>query len=437
MNKSQAQGAIEYLLIIGAAIIIAVIVISLMMGLGQQGTTNVDSANTGGAYIQLYEARAEQQGDEYVPAGQTEGIVYMGNSNTTVDDLVEGGEGTTVTVRDGDTETTYTYTGGGYTPNGGTISSGSTVIVTSGGSGTTINDVEDDEVYEPHVTGDYVEEGVILGAPLRKADGSLIETEKDLIAAYAAGEITINKNGTELSIVQKPGTQIATVIPTGCFGSTYTDAVLVFNGTYSNKIAKFISVNNDLIFESIIGTTRKVIPLNYNYKYGRVPYDKGLNFGNFQIIKDNCSTTQARVGSLTKTYPGPQGKDWEVELYNYELVFGASADATQIGINPTTGAITGITESHIEHLTCEKTGIYCYEDTAACALDPVQSYWWLNGDEWGCETDDCSTFSCDAQTCDVTSRDTITGPGSALEEYWEQCMPKEVIIPDLTVDYYH
>ena len=41
---SKGQGAIEYLLIIGAAVIIAVIVIALMMTLSQQGTGAAEEA---------------------------------------------------------------------------------------------------------------------------------------------------------------------------------------------------------------------------------------------------------------------------------------------------------------------------------------------------------------------------------------------------------
>ena len=42
--EEKAQGAIEYLLIIGAAVIIAVIVIALMMSLSQQGTGAAEDA---------------------------------------------------------------------------------------------------------------------------------------------------------------------------------------------------------------------------------------------------------------------------------------------------------------------------------------------------------------------------------------------------------
>ncbi len=51
--EEKAQGAIEYLLIIGAAVIIAVIVIALMMGLAQQGTGAADDAGIDETFVSL------------------------------------------------------------------------------------------------------------------------------------------------------------------------------------------------------------------------------------------------------------------------------------------------------------------------------------------------------------------------------------------------
>ena len=49
-SNKQGQGAIEYLLIIGAAVIIAVIVIALMMSLSGQGTAAAEEAGLGSEY---------------------------------------------------------------------------------------------------------------------------------------------------------------------------------------------------------------------------------------------------------------------------------------------------------------------------------------------------------------------------------------------------
>ncbi len=47
MNK-KGQGALEYLLIISAAVIVAVIVIALMLGITQEGSGAADDADIGG-----------------------------------------------------------------------------------------------------------------------------------------------------------------------------------------------------------------------------------------------------------------------------------------------------------------------------------------------------------------------------------------------------
>jgi Flp pilus assembly pilin Flp len=60
----KGQGAIEYLLIIGAAVIIAVIVIALMMTLSQQGTTAADDANIDGTYSDLIDQKDTSYGSD-------------------------------------------------------------------------------------------------------------------------------------------------------------------------------------------------------------------------------------------------------------------------------------------------------------------------------------------------------------------------------------
>ncbi len=50
MFSKKGQGALEYLLIIGAAVIIAVIVIAVIMGLTQSGTKATDDADIQGSF---------------------------------------------------------------------------------------------------------------------------------------------------------------------------------------------------------------------------------------------------------------------------------------------------------------------------------------------------------------------------------------------------
>ena len=70
--ETKAQGAIEYLLIIGAAVIIAVIVIALMMGLAGQGTEATEEAGVGSAFEQAQcQANCEYESSEMATAGET------------------------------------------------------------------------------------------------------------------------------------------------------------------------------------------------------------------------------------------------------------------------------------------------------------------------------------------------------------------------------
>ncbi len=61
MKYQSGQGAIEYLLIIGAAVIIAVIVIALMMGLAGQGTQATQEAGVQTTYSELELFKISQQ----------------------------------------------------------------------------------------------------------------------------------------------------------------------------------------------------------------------------------------------------------------------------------------------------------------------------------------------------------------------------------------
>ena len=77
--ETKAQGAIEYLLIIGAAVIIAVIVIALMMGLAGQGTEATEEAGVGNAFEQAQcQANCEYQSSEMTTAGESCDDRYSG-----------------------------------------------------------------------------------------------------------------------------------------------------------------------------------------------------------------------------------------------------------------------------------------------------------------------------------------------------------------------
>ena len=144
MIMEKGQGAIEYLLIIGAAVIIAVIVIALMMNLGATGTTAVDDAETESTYNELYEEQARSMGNEYVAEGSTESFIYIG-SDTTVSEFMGSkvSEGTTLEITNDTATDTHTYTMGAWGSPSASVSSGSRITIVAGSGSVTIPNDDD------------------------------------------------------------------------------------------------------------------------------------------------------------------------------------------------------------------------------------------------------------------------------------------------------
>ncbi|MFA6399588.1 MAG: class III signal peptide-containing protein, partial [archaeon] len=101
---------------------------------------------------------------------------------------------------------------------------------------------------------------VKLPFKITDSNGVLIITQKQLEDAYASGEITIYKEGQEISAVQRPGSYKYLLNINGCYGnpgpSMYTEDWLLYSGATSNlagKTAKISSVNNNSAFNRFLG----------------------------------------------------------------------------------------------------------------------------------------------------------------------------------------
>lgn len=88
-SNANAQGAIEYLLIIGAAILVVTIVAVSMSGIVGTGTENNDSEST---YDKLLEIQAEDAGKYFIPLGTTEQYIYTGISQLSIADIENNGQ---------------------------------------------------------------------------------------------------------------------------------------------------------------------------------------------------------------------------------------------------------------------------------------------------------------------------------------------------------
>jgi len=125
MNR-KAQGAIEYLLIIGAAVIIAVIVIAVMMGLSGTGTGAIDDTDVGSAYEGIMGIRDKYAGQmkiilSFAAGGTSSVIVPDIEGGSTLNDLFPPGEvpvGTQVIVYEPPPPTPYELTAAGWEPTG-------------------------------------------------------------------------------------------------------------------------------------------------------------------------------------------------------------------------------------------------------------------------------------------------------------------------------
>ena len=113
MNHT-GQGAIEYLLIIGAAVIIAVIVIALMMSLAGTGTENTQEAGLDSAYSGLMGIKDKHKGImtitlKFIAGVPTDVIVPAATGGTTLAELFPNVPNGTELLYGG---TTYIYNDG-------------------------------------------------------------------------------------------------------------------------------------------------------------------------------------------------------------------------------------------------------------------------------------------------------------------------------------
>ena len=130
---------------------------------------------------------------------------------------------------------------------------------------------------------------------------------------------------------------------------------------------------------------------------------------------------------------GPKGANWQIEIYDYNLVFGESTSNGEIGIDPQTGTITGLDFTHTETIDCSDTistgsGMSYYEWEKKC-VDEESMVTCVSSGMDNC-TDGCDDFTCDMATCDIKETD---NPPFIL---YKTCVDKSIEVPDVTVDYF-
>lgn len=95
-----AQGAIEYLLIIGAAILVVAIVVVSMTSLVGAGEDNVESSQITDSYNPLLEEKADAENKYFIPQGTSKIYDYVGDE-TTLGNLEQTGENISICTNEG------------------------------------------------------------------------------------------------------------------------------------------------------------------------------------------------------------------------------------------------------------------------------------------------------------------------------------------------
>ncbi|MDD4251400.1 MAG: hypothetical protein PHX27_04380 [Candidatus ainarchaeum sp.] len=338
--SNNAQGAIEYLLIIGSAILVVAIVIIALVTLSSTSTENVDNSS-GEIKNPLKELVANQQNQFYIPKGITKYYTYTG-SETTIGTLESQWNNIEVCLGNNcDSQTP--------------IEPNSTIIVTSSTNNSTIPKTDLIEKEKPKLT--FIEKEILIDGELAftpvRSDGSDISNNLNLAQAYANGEIIIYENNTEISVVQKPITK------RGSFTS-YSDwpgAVNVFDYIDIELSSCYSAYNSGLfpLSKSDFLFISNVTPGNEADQNTKYHVGEGYRFGyydDYYDYSDECATCwnydtgscAEIIGLEVNNSYGDSFKvqDWVWDVFTYNLAYESDADSHSIIINPSTKTISGL-----------------------------------------------------------------------------------------------
>jgi len=273
-----------------------------------------------------------------------------------------------------------------------------------------------------------------LEGPITRADGSPIASQADLDEAYANGELVLYYNGNPPSIIQDSDSSRETLTLTGCYGGTasmYGGDMQVYTGgsaqsTYYNKYGKIASVNANPTYSNYLNTI-------HSLKSSKVPSEDHCcaACGTRYCLYPNPATFSINSSSCPYSWasPGTTTAGWQIEIYDYNLVYGNTPGQSQIGIDPATGQITGITTSRTVARDCVDKGKYCYLPTAdQSTKDACPSNTTCVGACTTAETFPTGT-SCDLTKCKINLD---SKPSGLLF-----CTPIYDTIPTITADYFH
>jgi hypothetical protein len=327
--QNRAQGSLEYLLIIGAAILIvsiSVVGLTLLTGSGKE-TVNAGSIQESQNII--WQQHALEKGQYYIPLESSQYYTYIGLT-TTIGDLEKISKEVSFCRKEICDDSTR-------------VNPGETITATTGKYQGAVNKnlFIPTEALPPQTVQETVVGGKTAYSPLINSSGAEIINKTQLLEAYSDGDITLYENENEISITAREDTRRGTfkTVSSWCGPPEYID---VTRETCQNP-SSGLPIMSPQILKIRTAPNRTDL-------VGKTFYVESSGYGILGNCDYGCWNSQNPCGQINGfniggSCYGPSytinGWDWDV--YNYDLIYGNTPTGPlQVGIDPTTGTITGL-----------------------------------------------------------------------------------------------
>ncbi len=292
--NNKGQGAIEYLLIIGAAILVVAIVVVTMTGIVGTGGENVGDEQVAATYNPLLEAKANAENKYFIPIGTSEYYTYTG-SGTTLGNLATLGENIIVCIED--------YCNNNY-PDTSINSLNIVKITASGGHGTLQkNNLEEIDPLENKMSQAEIDLRITRGEiPITESTTTFIKGATYFLTQNESRNfnLTLSNYGTATTTIDCAGRKIHS-----------------FNGVAVNINSSYITIKNCVITENTLGIDIQYninninlenVQISSNEQGNRMSYTSSANYNNVRICNNlsynlYCSAPAVLTGSITTSTP--------------------------------------------------------------------------------------------------------------------------------------
>lgn len=323
--QKRGQGAIEYLLVIGAAIMVVAIVILMISGVFTSAKDDSKLPN-GGVNNALEQQQAEALNKFYLIPNIIQYYKYSG-ADTNIANLKSTSSG--VQICNGNECADNTII-----PSGTVI----TIKTTTGAGTISKKDLVQAQIH--FADNERIQNSNTLHYPIVTKNGNSISTQQELVNAYSSGDITMYKDGAELSIVAKPNSKRGTFITNSSFSCKdfgwAGDCIDIgldacYSGSWQPLTkSDFITIEKSENEPQRTGEKYHVSTAeNYYFMCSNTCWS-----GPCAVIKEL---------EITSGMPDSINGGWEWGVYTYDLQYGTSIENNIVGINPASGEITGIT----------------------------------------------------------------------------------------------